>query len=73
MCIHNLIGLAVVRRMLQARVTQKVKEIFRSFMVDLKNSLEKCAVGLARWTAFKINSLKLLNSKKPVQAIMKTI
>jgi hypothetical protein len=59
--------------MLQARVTQKIKEIFRSFMVDLKNCLEKSTLGLARWTTFKINSLKLLNSKKPVQVIMKTI
>jgi hypothetical protein len=48
------IGMAVGRRMLQARVTQKVKDAFRLFMVDLKACLSKCVLGLARWTTFKV-------------------
>lgn len=47
-------GLGVVRRMVFARVSQKMKESFHGFMVDLKACLCVCALGVSRWNTLKV-------------------
>ena len=64
------LGDTVVMKMMNERVTPKLKTLFNGFMIVYYNSHSKTGSGPARWSIFKASAMRKLKSKKPVQQIV---
>ena len=64
----------VIMQMITERINPKMKETFESFLISFRTILtSQNSTGIAKWTKFQQNSLRLLKSKKAVWQIFQKL
>ena len=67
------LGDTVVSKMMNERVTAKLKTLFQGFMMAYYSCYSRTGNGPTRWSQFKTHALKKLRNKKAVQQIVSAI